>query len=64
MPWVNDIVKIRPLPEQEPDGVRESIRLLRESGSYDEYILRCAAEGVEPIFTRAEFDEYRTSPPV
>lgn len=38
------------------EDVDAAIRLYERAGSYDEYVLLCTAEGVEPLFTRAEFD--------
>lgn len=55
MSWVNDIVRVRPDPPAD-DGVRDSLELYRVSGSYDEYVLLCACTGVEPLFTREEFE--------
>ena len=57
MSWMNDIVQARPDPPQVDDGVYDSLELYSSSESYDEYILRCACAGVEPLFTRAEFED-------
>lgn len=57
MSWMNDIVQVRPDPPQVDDGVYDSLELYDSSESYDEYILRCACAGVEPLFTRTEFED-------
>lgn len=56
MSWVNDVVRVRPDPPPADDGVRVSLELYRAAESYDEYVLLCACAGVEPLFTRAEFE--------
>ena len=56
MSWMNDIVQARPDPPHVDDGVYYSLELYCSSESYDEYILRCACMGIEPLFTRAEFE--------
>ena len=56
MSWMNDIVTIRPEQELPADGVSDNVELFRLSESYDEYILRCACAGVEPIFARSDFE--------
>ena len=33
--------------------------LLEQCESYDEYRLHCTIEGIEPLFTRREFDEMK-----
>ena len=53
MSWMNDIAQAKPDPQQ----VDESLELYDSSESYDEYILRCTCIGVEPLFTRAEFED-------
>lgn len=50
---MNDIAQAKPDPQQ----VDESLELYDSSESYDEYILRCTCAGVEPIFTRADFED-------
>jgi len=39
--------------------VAVSFELYSESDGYDEYVLKCACAGVEPIFARSDFDEGR-----
>ena len=53
---MNDIVQARPDLPPVDDGVYDSLELYCSSESYDEYILRCTCAGVEPLFTRAEFE--------
>ena len=57
MSWMNDIAQARSNPQQVDDGVYDSLELYDSSKSYDEYILRCTCAGIEPIFTRAEFED-------
>lgn len=57
MSWMNDITQVRSDPQQVDDGVYDSLELYGSSESYDEYILRCTCAGIEPIFTRAEFED-------
>lgn len=57
MSWMNDIVQVKPNPPPADDGVYDSLELYCSSESYDEYILRCACMNIEPLFTRAEFED-------
>ena len=54
---MNDIAQARSDSQQVDDGVYDSLELYSSSESYDEYILRCTCAGIEPIFTRAEFED-------
>ena len=56
MSWINDIVRVKLNPPLVDDGVYDSLELYCSSESYDEYILRCVCMGIEPLFTRAEFE--------
>lgn len=56
MSWINDIVQVKPNPPPIDDSVDNSLKLYRSSESYDEYVLLCACAGVEPLFTRTEFE--------
>jgi hypothetical protein len=53
---VNDIVRAVQDPPPADDGVDVSLELCLASESYGEYVLRCACAGVEPLFTREEFE--------
>ena len=57
MSWINDIVQVKPDPPPVEDGVNASLELYCSSESYDEYILRCVCMGIEPLFTRAKFED-------
>ena len=56
--WIDDIVKVVPKDEDVTGEAAASLAvdLARGAGSYDEYTPLCAIHGVEPIFTRAEFE--------
>lgn len=54
---MNDIVQVRSDPPSVDNGVYDSLELYCSSESYDEYILRCACMSIEPLFTRAEFED-------
>lgn len=53
---MDDVVRVKPDPRPDDGGVYGSLELYRSSESYGEYVLRCACAGVEPLFTRAEFE--------
>ena len=57
MSWINDIVRVKLNSPPVDDDVYDSLELYSSSESYDEYILRCTCAGIEPIFTRAEFED-------
>lgn len=55
----SEIVQIRPQPADDFGNDVANGRLFWQSESYDEYRLHCTIEGIEPIFTRKEFDEMK-----
>ena len=55
----SEIVQIRPQPADDFGNDIANGRLFWQSESYDEYRLHCTIEGIEPIFTRKEFDEMK-----
>ena len=57
MSWMNDIVQTKSTLSHVDDSVEDSLELYSSSESYDEYILRRTCAGVEPLFTRAEFED-------
>ena len=56
MSWINDIVRVKLNPPPVDNGVYDSLELYCSSESYDEYILWCVCMGIEPLFTRDEFE--------
>ena len=54
---IDNLVKVRVIetPNDEYDYSTHE-RFIRKCGSYDEYLLKCYIEGVEPLVMRAEFD--------
>lgn len=56
MSWLEDIVKIRKVSaEDEEDVVAANSKVVSESSSYEEYRLKCAIYGVEPLYTENDF---------
>lgn len=55
----SELVQIRPQPAEDFGNDIANGRLFWQCESYDEYRLRCTIEGIEPIFTRKEFDEMK-----
>ena len=55
----SELVQIRPQPADDFGNDIANGRLFWQCESYDEYRLHCTIEGIEPIFTRKEFDEMK-----
>ena len=55
----SEIVQIRPQPADDFGDDIANGRLFWQCESYDEYRLHCTIEGIEPLFTRREFDEMK-----
>jgi len=55
----SDLVKIRPQPADDFSDDIANGRLFWQCESYDEYRLHCTIEGIEPLYTRREFDEMK-----
>lgn len=56
-----DLIEIKPqLADDFSDDVTNG-RLFWQCESYDEYRLHCTIEGIEPLYTRREFDEMKSS---
>ena len=56
----SDLVQIRPQPADDFGNDIANGRLFWQCESYDEYRLRCTVEGVEALYTRAEFDSMKS----
>ena len=57
----SDLVEIRPQPADDFSDDITNGRLFWQCKSYDEYRLHCTIEGIEPLYTRREFDEMKSS---
>ena len=57
----SDLVEIRPQPADDFSDDVTNGRLFWQCESYDEYRLHCTIEGIEPLYTRREFDEMKSS---
>lgn len=55
----SELVRIRPQPADDFGDDIANGRLFWQCESYDEYRLHCTIEGVEPLFTREEFENLR-----
>ena len=57
----SDLVQLRPQPKDDDFGCDDIAngRLFWQCESYDEYRLHCTIEGIEPLFTRREFNEMK-----
>ena len=55
----SDLVQLRPQPADDFSDDLANGRLFWQCESYDEYRLHCTIEGVEPLFTREEFENLR-----
>lgn len=56
-----DLVTIRPQPANDFGDDIANGRLFWQCETYDEYRLNCTIEGVEPIFTKDEFESMKKS---
>ena len=55
----SELVRIRPQSAYDfCDGVANG-RLFWQCKSYDEYRLHCTIEGIEPLYTRSEFESMK-----
>ena len=52
----SDLVQLRPQPADDFSDDIANGRLFWRCESYDEYRLHCTIEGIEPLYTREEFD--------
>ena len=57
----SELVQIRPQPADDFGNDIANGRLFWQCESYDEYRLNCTIEGIEPIFTKRDFDEMKKS---
>ena len=57
----SELVQIRPQPADDFGNDIANGRLFWQCESYDEYRLNCTIEGIEPIFTRIDFDKMKKS---
>ena len=57
----SELVQIRPQPADDFGNDIANGRLFWQCESYDEYRLNCTIEGIEPIFTRRDFDDMKQS---
>lgn len=55
----SEIVQIRPQPADDFGDDIANGHLFWQCESYDEYRLHCTIEGIEPLYTRREFDEMK-----
>lgn len=57
----SDLIEIKPQPADDFSDDVTNGRLFWQCESYDEYRLHCTIEGIEPLYTRREFDEMKSS---
>ena len=55
----SELVRIRPQPADDFGDDIANGRLFWQCESYDEYRLHCTIEGIEPLYTREEFDSMK-----
>lgn len=59
----DNIVKLREIHEQEEDKYSFHESLIANCDDYNEYVLKCYIDGIQPIADKKDFERIRSSRP-